>query len=462
MPRKRTHNEYLVDVNNINENIEVLGTYVNIKTKILHRCKIHNIEWETAPNNILSGRGCNKCGREKVLKATRKTHDQFIKDVFTKNKNIEILGEYINSTTKIKCRCLIDGYEWTPKAGSLISGRGCPKCSGLMKKTTKQYKEEVFKLDNNIEVLDEYINDSTKILHKCKIDNHEWYAKPNWIINGGRCPKCWDSRRKYAKRISNDEFIERLLDVNKNIVPLEQYVTSNDKIKFKCKIDGHEWYTKPSSIINNGHGCPICGKFSSIKNRSINKEEYIRIIKESNPNVILIGEYIDTKHKATHKCLKCDYEWDTSPTIVKSGHGCPCCRRSVGEDKIINYFKYKDIKYNQEKRFKWNGLRRYDFLTNGTIIEFDGSQHFTHSDFLHKSRSLKDTQNTDKLKNKLALDNGYRICRISYSEINNIEKILDVALKCNDEQMYFGKEYYDLDFVDNKYIKEINNEKSCS
>ena len=45
---------------------------------------------------------------------------------YKKNKNaenIEILGEYENNKTKIKCRCKIDEYEWSATPHSLLDGK---------------------------------------------------------------------------------------------------------------------------------------------------------------------------------------------------------------------------------------------------------------------------------------------------------------------------------------------------
>ena len=47
--KKKTHEEYVVEVAKANPNIEVIGTYINIKTKILHRCKIDGYEWYATP-----------------------------------------------------------------------------------------------------------------------------------------------------------------------------------------------------------------------------------------------------------------------------------------------------------------------------------------------------------------------------------------------------------------------------
>ena len=64
--------------------------------------------------------------------AKRKTHEEFIKD-FERlgNKNIIILGNYVDQKTKILVKCLLDGYEWYSYPGDLLCGKGCSVCAGL-------------------------------------------------------------------------------------------------------------------------------------------------------------------------------------------------------------------------------------------------------------------------------------------------------------------------------------------
>lgn len=133
----------------------------------------------------------------------RLTHEEFIKKFYVKNKsaeNIEILGEYINNRTKIKCKCKIDGYGWEARPNDLLSGRGCPKCGGNAKKTTEEFKQEIKEINDNIEILGKYTNDRTKIKVRCKIDGYEWEAIPNNLLGGQGCPKCNES--KGEKRIA--------------------------------------------------------------------------------------------------------------------------------------------------------------------------------------------------------------------------------------------------------------------
>ena len=59
-------------------------------------------------------------------------------------------------------------------------------------KTNKQYEKEIKQY--NIKLIDKYVNSKTRIKHKCLIDGHEWYNTPNSILNGVGCRICANKR----------------------------------------------------------------------------------------------------------------------------------------------------------------------------------------------------------------------------------------------------------------------------
>ena len=58
-----------------------------------------------------------------------RSHDAFVDIVKLKNPNVEIVGTYTKAQDRIAVRCKECGYEWNPKAYSLIQGRSCRFCS---------------------------------------------------------------------------------------------------------------------------------------------------------------------------------------------------------------------------------------------------------------------------------------------------------------------------------------------
>ena len=147
--KKITHEEFIkkFHIQNPNaNNIEILGTYVNSKTKIKCRCRVDKYEWETIPSVLLN----HKCGCPKCSGNIQKSHEEFIKDFIKKNisaNEIEVLEEYKNSHTKIKCKCRLDGYEWEVAPSNLLNGTGCPKCNESKgeKRIAKYLKENNIK-----------------------------------------------------------------------------------------------------------------------------------------------------------------------------------------------------------------------------------------------------------------------------------------------------------------------------
>lgn len=199
--KRLTHNDFLERLVKITDSVIPLDVYFDKNTKMKFRCKICDHIWKAAPFNILRGNGCPECAKEK-LNTPKKTHKQFIEQVNVLNPNITILGEYIGAKERVLCKCNICGFEWNPLATSVLSGFGCPKCSGRYK-TTEEFKKEIYFINPNIEILSEYINATTMMKCKCKICEHVWEAKANNLRHKG-CPQCNNSHgenniKKYLK-----------------------------------------------------------------------------------------------------------------------------------------------------------------------------------------------------------------------------------------------------------------------
>lgn len=65
----------------------------------------------------------------------------------------------------------------------------------------EEYVGKVKQINQNIYVVEKYINTKTKILHRCKIDNYEWPASPEKILNGCGCPNCNRSKGEKMVRL---------------------------------------------------------------------------------------------------------------------------------------------------------------------------------------------------------------------------------------------------------------------
>lgn len=125
-----THDEFVEKIKEkINENIIILGKYVNSTTKIECKCKKCGYVWDTLPERILKGNGCKKCANKELSKKKMKKHDDFVIQMKDVNSEITVIGKYTGANKKIMCQCKICNHIWEPTPSSLLNGTGCPKCS---------------------------------------------------------------------------------------------------------------------------------------------------------------------------------------------------------------------------------------------------------------------------------------------------------------------------------------------
>ena len=365
MVRRLTHEEFMkkfYEKNKNAENIEILGEYVNNATKIKVKCKIDGYEWEVVPNSLLKGYGCPKCSGNAKL-----THEEFMEKFYKQNKNaenIEILGEYKTSYTKIKCKCKIDGHEWEATPHNLLNGNGCPKCSGNAKLTHEEFMKKFYEKNKNaenIEILGEYVNSSTKIKCRCRKDGHEWEVKPNDLLKGYGCPKC--KKGKTHEQFMKDFYIKN--KNAKNIEILGIYESAITKIKCKCKLDNNIWYTTPHGLLDD-NGCPKC-------NASKGESEISRYLDNRNINYIPQHKFNDCRSK----------------------------------DKLPFDFYIPSL---------------------NIAIEYDGKQHYEIIDYFGGLDGFIYTKIHDTIKTIYCKENNIKLIRIPYTEYDNIEKILEKEL----------------------------------
>lgn len=397
MGKCKTHDEYVAELAIKNPDIKAIAQYAGANVPIEHYCIKHDVYWKISPHNVLSGHGCNECRIEKQRKSRGKTHAEYVKELSCKNPNIEVLEQYINNNTPILHHCKLDDYKWKATPGHILHGTGCPMCTNNAKKTTIMYEEELYYVNLNLEVLEPYINAVTPILHRCKIDGYEWKAIPNNVLRGAGCPRCANVLRK-----ATDEYKKELEIINPDIVVIGEYINAKTPIEHYCKAHNEFWITPPESVLH-GHGCPIrC--IERIRNKLQKPhDQYIKDVENINKNIIVIGEYINSNTPIKHFCKICGCEWNARPCNILSGCGCPQCQESKGERQVRQWLEKYNITYIYQKSFmncKDKNPLPFDFYIDkyNLCIEFDGIQHFEPIDFAGKGNewAQKQFQTTQK------------------------------------------------------------------
>ena len=270
----------------------------------------------------------------------RKTTEQFKKEVYDLvGDEYTILGEYINNGTKIKVRHNKCEHEYDVTPGNFIfNGRRCPYCYGNMKKTTEQFKKEVYDLvGNEYEVLGEYKNAVSKILMKHNTCGNEYLITPSNFLVGERCPKCNISRiRQYDKNDKTLLFKEKVkVIVGNEYKVLGDYKGSATKILIKHNKCGHEYEVTPNNFLK-GARCPHCINIVKKENGRTNWND--NLFKEKVKELVgteytILGNYINMNAKIKIKHNNCGYEYETVPNKFlgkkslnySNGQRCPKC-----------------------------------------------------------------------------------------------------------------------------------------
>lgn len=192
---KVTNEDFVQRLSIKNPNIEPLEEYKGGHVNILCRCKACKHEWMVRPSNLLSGKGCPLCAIKRNTLRQTKSHEDFLLELAKNNPNVDALGQYQNTNSKILFRCKRCAYEWNAKPGHILDGHGCPLCGGSMRKDNDTFLAQLAKINPMIEPLEPYINARKKILCRCSHCNGEWHATPDKLLQGNGCPTC-DKRNK--------------------------------------------------------------------------------------------------------------------------------------------------------------------------------------------------------------------------------------------------------------------------
>lgn len=299
------------------------------------------------------------------------------------------------------------------------------------KKTHEEFVKEVALINPDIEVISMYINNKTKVRFKCKKDNYIWETNPYVILQGHKCPRCAG-----IERYTTETFKEKLKPINSNIEILGEYITSNKKIKVRCKLDGYEWNIRPNDLLS-GYGCPVCGK---VKRRT--HEEFVKEMYTVDSSIEILSHYTNSYGKVHCRCKNDGHEWYSPAQNLLWGYGCSeCNNKSKLEKKTSDYLKNNDIIFIPQQTFPFllgvnGGMLSYDFYLPyyNIIIECQGKQHLKPVEFFGGEKTFKIQQEHDKRKREYAKLHNIELLEIWYYEIKKVEQILQEKLNINSKR----------------------------
>ena len=364
---RKTHQEFCAELIQLNPQITPLEEYVSAYTKIKFRCEECGNEWATAPTNIISKKhGCPLCARKRGTSKRMKSHEVFVQEVCSANRNIEVLTPYSGAHNKVACRCRICGYEWLGRPDHLKNGIGCPKCAGNARKTTSSFIDEMSSLHPNIEILSEYLSADEKVECKCRICKNTWKAIPNSLLSGSGCPHCF---KRYKTSFSEQAvlfYIRKYFDDTAGTYKEDgvEFDIFMHQTRTAIEYDGTFWHRnrlehdnlKDTFAANNGiqlirireHGLPPTLFAKNIFRKGTSEEDLMACIVDllmllgiSTPHINISEDRIEITNSYYTK-LRAGSLLETNPTLAAEWH--PTKNMEVTPDMVFP---------GSEKKFWW-------------------------------------------------------------------------------------------------------------
>ncbi|MCM3252431.1 hypothetical protein [Priestia aryabhattai] len=350
----------------VGDEYAVLGKYSTCETKIKLKHNKCEHEYSATPSKFLNGRRCPKCaGKHK------RTHDEFVKEVYDLvGDEYEIIGEFVDTTTKIEIRHNTCGSTYLGLPKVFIRGNRCPICFGSPRKTQEEFEEDIFKLvGNEYRVIGEYKNTHTKFRMKHNECSFEYEVTPRNFLKGHRCPKCFGTPKKTI-----DQFKKEIYNlVGDEYEVIGEYVNTNTKIDMKHNECGNVYPVIPFTFLK-GSRCPKC--IESRGEKKINE-----FFKENSIFASSQYRFNDCRNAAP---LPFDF------AVIEDGN----------------------VK---------------------VLIEYDGEGHFKPFRYSKDEevmlKKLKHGQKNDQIKNNYCIKNRIPLIRIPYWEYENVTQILHQVLE---------------------------------
>lgn len=276
--------------------------------------------------------------------------------------------------------------------------------------------------NGEIEILSQYINQRTKIKCKCAIHNTIWERSVQSLYENSGCEDCKYELSGRKRRFSHEEFVEKIKVLNDEIIVLGHYTTMNKSIEFQCKF-GHIWTAKPYSIIN-GHQCPYCaGQKPIIGNNDLwtTRPDVASLLKNRDDGYGLM-EF--SQRKVIFICPTCGNEIIKSVQRVSiDGLVCQRCSDGVSyPNKFARAFLNQLLGNNFKCEYQPDWAKPYyydnyfEYGNKKYILEMDGSFHYISRQLT--KQSLDERKRIDALKDKLAEQHNIRVIRIECIKSN--------------------------------------------
>lgn len=237
--------------------------YVNNTTKVKIICPKHG-EFLQTPKGHLSGKGCFKCGRDRIaLSGLLSVDDFWERSNELYGDKFEIINlEYKTQEDNIDIKCTSCGKTFKRRIRNHLKGMDCPYCVGKVRLNRELFIEKAIKKHGDrydYSNVGEISSNKDIVEIRCK-EHGIFFKRVSDHLSRGGCQKCSKEEVREKRKTSFEEFLEKANKVhgNKFTYIEESYNTVTSPVRIVCPIHGEFEQKAITHLI--GFGCAKCSK----------------------------------------------------------------------------------------------------------------------------------------------------------------------------------------------------------
>lgn len=289
----------------------------------------------------------------------------------------------------------------------------------------------------------------TKICDDCgkRIPNQKYSNIINSRNRGDgkdRCSKCghlfarsnfkdnvqYERSLEYFAKENNKEYLLKEFSLKNNKKPREIYFSTSDKYLWDCGKCGSEFDMSVGNRTgSNDCNCPFCAGYRVNHTNCLwtTHPEIAKMLKNPQRGYKIIA---GSGKKEKFICPNCNHEnTKTINSVTNNGLSCSRCSDGISypEKFIMDLLNQLNVDFETQKIFKWNNGKRYDIYIEKLkcIIEIHGGHHYKDAFY----RTMKQVQENDRIKEKLALENQVKIYIVIDARESNMEFIKNSVIE---------------------------------
>jgi len=392
--KRRNSNSTVLEVLSANQ-FTLIGKYHGAEKKIRVRCEVCGNEIEAIFSVISrkSGRGCKPC----AVNESRLRYRMDLNEVRSRLKasNMKLLGEYKNSNTPVACKCLKCGVVRNIRISVLLKGDGCRPCAlakaGKKRRTSEFIALEAMRKIGKVEPLEPYQNQNARWKSRCLTCGSIVYPRLGSITGrkGLGCEGCANKLRGIGKRVPQAKAFALFLRNDLIPLPDQNYVDAESRIDciHACGKKVNTSYRLVRANMSKKMGsCKPCGAIKGANTQRFDISVIDKVYK-SRGLTLVDRNYRGVQYKHQTSCNTCGHVWESTPSHVSLGTGCPNCAKGGVKPNLPGYIylithselnahkvgiansaKYKlaDRLYHHGKQ-GWVLVKRWDFTESRNI-----------------------------------------------------------------------------------------------